>query len=256
MGKNANKPNGNTELGPEITGTLIVGGRRTANGRIYSPKVLAHVASNPRIQAQILTHSFIGNVVQAKVDQSLFPTAQTGDARESCGPKHLVKWLGVEDKELCAVTNLIPATFPDKRVMQFLPDALKAGSVVFNPIGMGSVDANGVVGFDYDLQRIDLVVLEKHDVKLPSRYVPNSMGIEENVTPRPIMYAIGHEYRPGEWGMTHGLVADVKDMLDTVPNEILEPPKSVRTCIIRYNSDGTDTVLYKWQDKAWVRICE
>lgn len=247
MAENRVKNDSYTELGPEITGTVIVGGRRTASGRIYSPKVLAKIASDRTIQERIRTHTFLGRVrppahTPADVDESVLRT-----------PSFLVTHLGVEEKELRIATRMIPATFPDQRVMTFLSEAYKAGSVAFQPIGHGSVDKNGVVGFDYSLERVDLIVLEKHDVELPARYVPRALGVEEEVTPRPIMYGIGNEYASNEFGMTHGLVADLKSMLDTIPDEVLEPPESVRTCIIRFNSDGTDEVLYEWKDRAWIR---
>jgi len=229
------------ELGPEITGTLIVGGRKTMNGRLYPTKVLRMLASNPKTQESIRTLTFCGKVRRVEHEQS--------------AALHSVTYLGLEEKELRVATRLVPFSFTDQRTMTLIAEAHKTGSVVFDMVGTGPVDENGVVGANYKLDRIDLVVLEKHDVELPQRYVPKMLGTEDKrmETPRPIVYGVGIEHRPGDFGMTHGLTTDVKEMLEVVPDEVFEAGSGVRVCLLRFNSDGTEQVLYVWRDQAWYR---
>jgi hypothetical protein len=243
------KSNDKKDLGPEITGTLLVAGRPTASGTIYSRKLLCRVAANPELQQKIRTFTFLGKVrrpARAAVD------VEHVSLRE---PAHSVTHLGVEGNELRVVTRLLPMTFPDKRVMSILPDAVKAGTAAFVPVGDGSVDENGIVGANYKLDRIDLVILEHHDVELPERYVPKKLGMEQEQvdTVRPILYGIGIEHKPNDFGMTHGLATDVKDMLEVVPDETFEPSHGERVCLLRFNSDGTDEILYVWRGQAWHR---
>jgi len=236
---------GDSELGPEITGTVIVGGRRTATGRLYPMKLLKKIAADPTLQRRIKTLTFIGQVSRPGDFDDL-------NLRK---PAHLITYLGVEEKELRVATRLIPTSFPDPVLMRIISEAHKVGTAVFTPVGHGAVDSNGIVGVGYELERVDLVLLDKHDVDLPERYVPKSLGIEEKQVHniRPVSYGVGVEYRPGEFGMTHGVVADVKDMLEVVPDDSIEVPEGSRFCLIRFNSDGTDQILYVWRDRAWYR---
>jgi hypothetical protein len=88
MVENADKSLYDAELGPEITGTVLTSGRRTASGRFYSRKVLQRIASDVGIQTQIRTHSFVGKV--------------RGVSHESSSASHLVTYLGLEEGELRA----------------------------------------------------------------------------------------------------------------------------------------------------------
>lgn len=230
------------DLGPEITGTVIVGGRKTASGHFYSMKVLQQIASDHALQAKILSHSFSGRI------------CKSGEQAHARNPRHLVTYLDVVGNELCAVCRPVISSY-DPRLSNLLPDAVKAGTVAMRPVGRGKVDDDGIVGIGYQLDRIDLIVLERHDVELPDRYVPAALGIDsERVdVPRPIMYGIGNEYSPNEFGMTHGLSPDPREMLEVVPDEVFRPQSSVRICLLRFNSDGTEEVLYTWHNSAWHR---
>lgn len=236
------------ELGPEITGTILVGGRKTSIGRLYPMKLLRKIASEERLQSQIRTLTFMGQVRRPGDTNTL-------NLRD---PVFVVTYLGVEEKELRVAVRLLPKSFPDQSIMRFLPEAHKAGSAVFTPVGQVTVDANGIVGVGYKLERVDLVLLSKQRVDLPNRYVPKKLGVEAeevNVL-RPVMYGVGIEHKPNEFGMTHGIVADVAEMLEVVPDEVFEPSDSKRYCLLRYNPDGTHNVLYTWHQQAWHRESE
>jgi hypothetical protein len=63
---------------------------------------------------------------------------------------------------------------------------------------------------------------------------------------KPIIYAAGYEEEPGSFGMFYGPVLDLLEVLHVVPH-------GIRPCIIRFNKDGSDEVLYRWDDieKSW-----
>lgn len=86
--------------------------------------------------------------------------------------------------------------------------------------------------------------------KLPAEYQPESLREKPKPKNLPIMYAIG------EWdevkessGMWAGPTPDVKQVLNEVG-------KSNQSTIFRFNSDGTDEPIYKWNEslKRWIRI--
>lgn len=60
-----------------------------------------------------------------------------------------------------------------------------------------------------------------------------------------IMYGIGIEESPGSIGMTHGPSPSLKDMLDVVGND--------NAVIVKFVGDQ-DTILYRWDSDAWVKV--
>lgn len=83
---------------------------------------------------------------------------------------------------------------------------------------------------------------------LPDEYVPESIRPEDRKRRKSIAYACGYEDKPNSFGMFHGPNPDLKQMLDVVPDREDESP-----CIIRFNLDGTDEVLYRWDEskRCW-----
>lgn len=74
---------------------------------------------------------------------------------------------------------------------------------------------------------------------LPDEYVP--IGIRD--LKRKTMYGIGTEYTPGEFGMIDGPNSNIYELLDKVCGN--------GDCIIRFNEDGTDDVLFRWVEDRW-----
>ena len=56
-----------------------------------------------------------------------------------------------------------------------------------------------------------------------------------------IMYAIGEQHKPYEFGMWRGPSLDEKEMLEICG-------KSNKSCIIRFDKDGTNEVIWRWED--------
>ena len=69
------------------------------------------------------------------------------------------------------------------------------------------------------------------------------------VPPVTIMYAIGEQHKFYEFGMWHGPNPDEKEMLEICG-------KSNKSCIIRFNTDGTNEVIWKWKEDRWVSVEE
>ncbi len=67
--------------------------------------------------------------------------------------------------------------------------------------------------------------------------------------PRQKTYAVGHTKDFISFGMTHGPWPTLREALNTVPS----PPEEGETvCLIRFDTDGTDTVLYLWDEDRYV----
>ncbi len=66
---------------------------------------------------------------------------------------------------------------------------------------------------------------------------------------RRLAYGIGIEHEPGSFGMTDGPFFELKVALETVPF----PSEDRKSCIIQFNKDGTDSVLYRWKTDSWIR---
>ena len=81
---------------------------------------------------------------------------------------------------------------------------------------------------------------------LPDSYVPTKLRPSEPEFREEVMYAIGTEHKRGEFGMWQGPNPELIEMLEVVG-------KSRRDCILRFNLDGTDEVLYRWHGDRWVK---
>jgi hypothetical protein len=80
---------------------------------------------------------------------------------------------------------------------------------------------------------------------LPLKYVPSCL-LKKPPISREVMYGIGIEYEYNEFGMTDGPSSELYIMLEIAPGED-------KSCVIRFNEDGTDDVLYRWKNDSWVR---
>ena len=63
-----------------------------------------------------------------------------------------------------------------------------------------------------------------------------------------VSYGIGEQHQPNSFGMWAGLVTSEFQVLEMVG-------KSDKSCIIQFNLDGTDEVVWQWDDNRnyWVR---
>jgi len=61
-----------------------------------------------------------------------------------------------------------------------------------------------------------------------------------------IVYAAGYEEKPGSFGMYDGPTLSLHQILESIPN-------GPNPCIIRFNLDGSEQVLYRWDDndRSW-----
>lgn len=96
-----------------------------------------------------------------------------------------------------------------------------------------------------NLQEIELREIEDD---LPDEYIPTALRLDELPRREQVVYACGYERKPNSFGMFHGPNPDLYEMLEVVPDEPDNSP-----CLIRFNLDGTDEVLYRWRDGRWVR---
>jgi len=62
---------------------------------------------------------------------------------------------------------------------------------------------------------------------------------------RPLSYAVGIEHAPGQYGMTDGPFPTIHFALQVLGQN--------KGRIIRFNSDGTDTVIFRWHKNRWRR---
>jgi hypothetical protein len=78
-------------------------------------------------------------------------------------------------------------------------------------------------------------------------YTPKSL--QQPKQPRKITYGIGIEHHPNEFGMTHGPVPNIDELLKVVPFDN-------KTRIIRFNENHTEDVIYIWNENHWESIIE
>ena len=80
-------------------------------------------------------------------------------------------------------------------------------------------------------------------LQLPKSHKPASL-VDVVIEPRKeVVYAAGYEEKPGSFGMFYGPSTSLSAILDAVPCE-------ANPCIIRFNLDGSDEVLYRWNDAS------
>lgn len=80
-------------------------------------------------------------------------------------------------------------------------------------------------------------------------YIPLSLRPFKPESRKRIMYAVGTEHKPGEFRMWEGPNPNEGEMLEVVGS-------TRKDCIIRYNEDGTDEVVWRWSGDSWVSLEE
>ncbi|MCI0422269.1 MAG: hypothetical protein L0312_24080 [Acidobacteria bacterium] len=86
---------------------------------------------------------------------------------------------------------------------------------------------------------------EKRSSDLPLRYWPGLVEHDEKL-PRPLRYGVGIQEKPGSFGMLHGPCERLQTCLDVYPDDD-------RACVVRFNTDGSDEVIYRWMGDYWER---
>lgn len=82
------------------------------------------------------------------------------------------------------------------------------------------------------------------DDQLPEKYTPCSLQPPKSEPRKEVVFALGEETRStvvgkASYAIWHGPNPDLEEMLEVVG-------KSNKSCIVRFNLDGTDEVLYRW----------
>lgn len=80
---------------------------------------------------------------------------------------------------------------------------------------------------------------------MSKEYIPLSLRLPK-LKERPVMYGIGIAQLDESFGMTHGPSENVDRLLDEVGDN--------GSYIIRFNSDGTDDVIWKWSKDRWLSV--
>lgn len=75
-------------------------------------------------------------------------------------------------------------------------------------------------------------------------HVPGALRPPIRNTPGEVMYAIGIEYAPGNFGMTHGPAPTQEELLEVVPDD--------GAVLLRLNSDAQNEVLWRWAGDRWL----
>jgi hypothetical protein len=73
-------------------------------------------------------------------------------------------------------------------------------------------------------------------------YTPKSL--QQPKQPRKITYGIGIEHRPNEFGMTHGPIPNIDELLEVAPFDN-------KARIIRFNENYTEDIIYIWNENRW-----
>ena len=84
--------------------------------------------------------------------------------------------------------------------------------------------------------------------KMEDEYVPTSLRLPEEYesTPIDVMYAIGQDDGEGGYGMWDGPNPSQREMLEI-------EGRDEYSVIIRFNTDGTDEVIWRWDNNRWRR---
>jgi len=122
---------------------LIQFGVPTANGRIYSKEVLekAVEAVQEKIKAGRMLGQ-LGNPVGGRTNMAMV--------------SHKVVGLGITDDGLVGL--LRPLDTPEGRK---LSEMLKRDECQISPRGMASINEDGLVGFDYQITSVDVVLRDR-----------------------------------------------------------------------------------------------
>jgi len=82
---------------------------------------------------------------------------------------------------------------------------------------------------------------------LPEEHIPAALrGEHRQYRERELMYGIGIQHGPHEFGMLHGPWPNLKMALETVGGD-------ERAAIIRFNPNMSEEILYVWRKDRWVR---
>jgi hypothetical protein len=84
------------------------------------------------------------------------------------------------------------------------------------------------------------VIMEEHS-GLPESYTPSVYGPLSVAKRNEVVYAAGYEEKPGSFGMYDGPTPSLQEILESIPC-------GVNPCVIRFNLDGSEQVLYRWDD--------
>ena len=94
--------------------------------------------------------------------------------------------------------------------------------------------------------------------KLPDEHVPESLRGLKPEKRLEVMYGIRIGHKPGSYGMIHGPTPDLYKMLNTVPEGRVELDhlRALKVFIVRFNKDGSEELLYVWDNSnsKWVRV--
>jgi len=86
--------------------------------------------------------------------------------------------------------------------------------------------------------------------EVPDTYQPKHLRPQPNakLKPREVTYALGEEHYPDSFGMWDGPTPSLQYVLNT-------EGQSSNSRLIRFNADGTDEVLYHWDNskQLWFR---
>ena len=96
---------------------------------------------------------------------------------------------------------------------------------------------------------IPMDVIDDENSKLPESFSPSSYGPPQIEKRNEVVYAAGYEEKPGSFGMFDGPTPSLMEILESVPC-------GTNPCIIRFNLDGSDDVLYRWDNKRIWKLAE
>ncbi|MFA5766893.1 MAG: hypothetical protein WC919_03155 [Candidatus Paceibacterota bacterium] len=93
---------------------------------------------------------------------------------------------------------------------------------------------------------VPMDVITDETNELPASYTPSIYGPPAVEKRNEIVYAAGYEEKPGSFGMYDGPTPSLQEILESIPC-------GVNPCIIRFNLDGSEQVLYRWDDddRSW-----
>lgn len=82
----------------------------------------------------------------------------------------------------------------------------------------------------------------------PDEYIPSELRERKDPEREQTVFACGYEVGEVSLAMFHGPNPDLKEMLEVIPED-----SSRQACIVEFNKDGTDRVVYKWRKNRWKR---
>ena len=88
---------------------------------------------------------------------------------------------------------------------------------------------------------IPMDVITDETNELPESYTPSIYGPPVVKKRNEVVYAAGYEEQPGSFGMFDGPTPSLIEILESIPC-------GTNPCIVRFNLDGSDDVLYRWDD--------